>query len=104
MMIRSYDLSIEKEVVEQMINDPHLMLQKYRVGCGESGFTTATLYLQKVVEPIERKRHRVIERFILFDGTNQEVDRILEDKKYRVLRQYEFITEQGVIIVLDYEF
>lgn len=102
-MIRSYDLAIDKENVERDINDPYLMIQNCRVGCSDGGFTTVTLHFRKTREPICRKRHRVIERFILFDGQNAYLDSKLEDERIRLLHKHEFITEQGVIIVLDYE-
>ena len=102
-MIRSYDLAMEEETVETMLNDPHLRLTKLRVGCSESGYTTATLSLQVVEEPIERKRRRRVRRFVLFNGLNHELDQLVDDSNTKIIKQHEFITEQGVIIVLDYE-
>lgn len=103
-MIHSYDLGMEAEVVEGVLNNPYIRLFKCVVSCSEQGFTTVNLHTEKSSEPIKRKRHRVIQRFLMFNGTNADMNKILENEKYRIIHRYEFITKQGVIIVLDYEY
>jgi hypothetical protein len=104
-MIRSFDLAIESEAINGLINSPYMMLERFKIECmKKSGYTTATLHLKKSEDPIERKRYRKIERYILFNGANQELDEILENPVNRINHKHEFITEQGVIIVVDYEF
>jgi hypothetical protein len=103
-MFRVYDLSINQEVVEQLLNDPYVSLISLNVACSESGYTTVSVRYTRVKEKLERKRRRKLERLIIFDGSNPRLDELLEDPSISVINKNDFFSENGVIIVLDYEF
>lgn len=103
-MLKIFDLGMEEEYLESMLNDPEILLTKCSVFCGETGFTTVSVDMEKAKEPIKRKRHRKLKRFLMFNGGNRELDEILENPINKIIHKYEFMTKQGVIIVLDYEY
>lgn len=102
-MFRVYDLSVEQEVVEQRLNDPYMYLIDLNIACSDSGYTTASLRCMPSRQRIERKRTRKIQRFIIFDGSNPDLDELLMDPDVKVINKLDFFSENGVIIVLDYE-
>ena len=104
-MIKSFDLAMEQEAVEVLMNDPQLRIISCTVDClKKTGYTSATFQFEKMKNPMKRKRARKLERFILFNGSNSNLDTVLSDFRKRIVAKYEFVTEQGVIIVLDYEY
>lgn len=104
MLFRQFDLSTDNELIDPLLDNPNLMPIELNVGCTEGGYTTLLVHAQRAPEPIVRKRKRRFRRFVLFGGSNEELNLLLEDEKVRVLKRHDFFTEQGVIIVVDYEF
>lgn len=103
-MIRVFDLSMESHILTDLINEPNVRIIRLNYFCSaETGYTTAHLRYQIVKESIARKRRRHVRRFLLFDGRSEYLDQIMDDPVTKIIKEKEFLTAQGVIIVLDYE-
>lgn len=102
-MLKTFDLSIHQDTVNQMLNDPSLRLLSMKISCSEeTGYTVATLRFSPCAKR-EIRFNRYVERYILLDTGHPEVDKILEDTKKRLIRQHVFPTSEGVVVVLDYQ-
>lgn len=103
-MFRVFDLSIERELVEELINSPTCKIIEMKTFCSaETGYTTVHLRYNEVTEPIKRRRRRCVRRFVLFYGLNDDLNKIMDNPGTKLIKREQFLTAQGVIIVLDYE-
>lgn len=103
MIFRQFDLAIYFEEVDNILNDPNLYVTEIKVSCSEIGMTSLIITALDAKVPMERKRKRHFRRFLLHAGINEELIEILSDDNARVLNRHDFFTEQGAIVVLDYE-
>lgn len=102
-MFQQFDLSIESESLDAALDDIRFEPIELNVMCTETGFTTILVRLQEAEEPQERRFKRRFRRFLLLGGRNDQLLHLLNDKKIRVIKRHDFFTEQGAVIVLDYE-
>jgi hypothetical protein len=103
MIFQLYDLSIEFQSVDQILDNPNLLPIELKVTCTETGYTTLLIQAQETDEPVERRYKRRFRRFLLLGGFNRELADLLSSKKNRLIKRHDFFTEQGAIIVIDYE-
>lgn len=103
MIFRQYDLAIYQEEVDNIINDPFISPSELSVTCSGVGSVSLLIHARKTDKPREMKRNRHFRRFLLFGGVNEELIELLSDEKVRVLNRHDFDTEQGSIVVLDYQ-
>lgn len=102
-MYRAFDLSVAATEANQLLNNPELRLVSLSVSCSaETAYTVASLRFTSC-EPQERKFSRRLERFIMFEGENSDLDFRLSDKNFRLIKQYVFPTSEGTVVVLDYQ-
>lgn len=102
-MYRAFDLSALQDIANEFLNNEHLQLVSLNVSCSaETAYTVAALRFVPC-ERKERKFTRRLERFVLFEGVNSHLDERLSDKNVRLIRQYIFPTNEGTIVVLDYQ-
>lgn len=96
---------MDRDGICDLLNDPSFRVIKCEVDCmKKTGFTSANIEYEQTKSTVKRKRRRRIERFLLFGGSNSKLNEILDDAGKRIVAKYQFVTEQGVIIVLDYEY
>lgn len=102
-MIRVFDMSVEMKDIDKLLDDPNHFPTKLKVSCSETGYTTLFYRGEECDEPREVTYLRRFRRFILFGGKSEPLMHLLKRKDIRILKEYEFFTEQGTIIVVDYE-
>lgn len=103
MILRQYDLAIYFEEVDNVINDPYIYPYEIKVDCSPIGAASVTIYAKEMDVPRNQKRKRRFRRFLLLAGMNEELVQLISDENVRVLNRHDFFTEQGTIVVLDYE-
>lgn len=103
MIFRQFDLATEHELVDEIINNPLLMPIELNVSCTETGWTTILVRAHRSPEKRTIKRTRRFRRFVLYGGINEALNQLMEDENVRILKRHDFFSEQGAIIVLDYE-
>ena len=103
MIFRRYDLAVYFEELDEALNDPYLYPTEISPFCTDTGYATVLVRAQRIREPrkISRKRH--FRRFLLLNGMSEELVSIMMDEKNRILNRYDFFTEQGDVVILDYE-
>lgn len=103
MIFRQYDLAIYHEEVDNVLNDPYLFPTELKVSCTDEGSASVliTAYPSKTPRPIKRNRH--FRRFLLHAGENSELTNLLMSDDTRILNRHDFFTEQGAIVIVDYE-
>jgi len=103
-MKKVFKLEEDEIDLNKMLNDPKIRLKHIRVNCDKKTSLTTVVVDYSVGEvELKRVRKRRINRFHLLDGTDRSLDTILESKDYRVVKQYDFVTENGLVVVLDFE-
>jgi hypothetical protein len=102
-MLRAFDLSAMEDVAIQHLNNPNYRLLTLKISCSaETGYTVATMRFASC-ERRETKFVRMLKRFVFSGGSgNPEIDRLLADKNVRLIKQHEFPTGEGTVVVLDY--
>lgn len=103
MIFKQYDLAIYFEEVDNIINDPYLYPIELNVNCSEIGSATIIIHAKEISSPRPIKRKRHFRRFLLHGGVNEELIDLMADENVRVLNRYDFFTEQGAIVVIDYQ-
>lgn len=101
-MVKSFDLAMNQELLNQFLDNPTIQLEKIQVTCSETGYTNALFNYHFGPSPLPKRKRR-IERFLMFYGVNAELNKLLEDKKTRLIQLYNFQTENGNVIVADYQ-
>jgi hypothetical protein len=101
-MIRSFDLAMNQEALNHLLDNPTVQLQEIKVMCSDTGYTTATLQYRLGEAPFPKRKRRV-ERYLMFYGINLELNTLLESKRTRLVKLYDFQSEQGTIVVVDYQ-
>lgn len=102
-MIRVFDLSTHSDHVNDLLNDPKYRLNQLKIYCSEeTGYTTATLRLTPCPKRTTKFK-RYLARYVCDRFGHPEVDRLLEDKNVRLIKQHIFPTQEGTVIVLDYQ-
>lgn len=103
-IFRQFDLASEYEIVDELFDNPRLMPIELRPSCSETGYTTLLFHAQEVDEAVKRRWKRRFRRFPLYNGVSEELNQLMEDENVRILNRYDHFTENGAIIILDYEF
>jgi hypothetical protein len=101
-MVKSFDLAMAQEALDQFLDNPDNQLQEIKVTCSKTGYTDALIQYRTGTPPFPKKKRR-IKRFTMFYGSCPELNVLLEDKKTRLIKMYDFQTESGTIIVVDYQ-
>lgn len=101
-MFRVFDLSIYASNANELLNNPCLRLISLKISCSfETGYTTANLRFSPC-EKRETKFKRYLKRFRV-EQDDHQLDELLQDKDVRIIKQHVFPTEDGSIVVVDYQ-
>lgn len=102
-MHRSFDLSAMATSANEWLNDSEKRLISLSISCSaETAYTVASMRFVPC-EKQERRFIRNLERFIMSDGENPFLDERLSNKDVRLIKQYVFPTNEGTVVVLDYQ-
>ena len=102
-MRQVFDLAIQEQSLYDLLNDRKFDIEEIDVACSEKGYTTVLVRYSLSRMPIRKKWKRRIRRFILTDGNNEELNGVYLQSDYRIIEEFDFRTELGVIIVLHFE-
>ena len=103
-MRRLFDLSVEHTSLAKLLNDPKFEIEEIDVSCTKEGYVTALIRYSPTRFPRRNQQwYRKMKRFILVNGEDEELNKLLLRPDCRVIEEYDFKTESGVIIVVHYE-
>lgn len=103
-MIRSFNLPNDEYELNGLLNNDKIRAKHIRVNCDKK--TSTTLILVDYIELKEQRTHirtRKIERFHLLNGEDDRLNRITNSDEFRIVHRYDFLTDGGVVVVIDYE-
>lgn len=104
-MRKVFDIAVQYRQLEQLLNDDKFFIEEIDISCSEkTGYSCALVRYKKNKFPEKRKWKRRIRRFLLIDGgENEMLNKIIADKDFRIVEEYDFKFENGVIIIIDFE-
>lgn len=102
-MLRSYLLTFYSDVLEQELNNPEWQIIQRTFTCNpETGSASVVVRYLPAVEKRDVKTRRNIRSFFV-NGSNEELDDLLSNPKYRVIDSKTFQTALGSVVIVDYE-
>lgn len=106
-MYRSYTLGLDDHDVNRILNSRRYVIHKVEHYISDSGVAGTILHYDRAFNDYTRRERvyeRTVEKFYLdSSGANPYLDDILEDRRNRVITMLSKFTEQGPIVVIDYE-
>ncbi len=104
-MIKACVLNEDEHELEYLLNSEKHRIKHLNISCDKKTSVTIVVVDYVALEtPQSKKRTRKIQRFHLLDGEDESLNQIIQSKKHRVIRRHDFLTESGVVVVLDYEY
>lgn len=106
-MYRSYTLGLDDHDINRILNSRRYVVQKVEHYISDSGVAGTILHYDRAFNAYTRRERlyeRTVQKFYLDSaGANPYLDDILEDRANRVITMLSKFTEQGPIVVIDYE-
>lgn len=102
-MIRVFDLSMEIKELDDTLDNPDVDPVTLRVTCSETGFSSLHYRGMPSEERRDMTFKRRFRRFLLFGGKSEPLNNLLQRRDVRIINTYDFMTEQGTIVIVDYE-
>lgn len=106
-MFRSFTLGVDDYELSRVLNSRRHLVQKVDNYIADSGVAGTLLQYTDVHNEYSKREspyRREIRKFHLGEGgMNEEVDQILEDRNNVIIQLLSKFTEEGPVVVVDYE-
>jgi hypothetical protein len=103
-MLRTFHLPDEEYDLNILLNDRKIRSKHINVNCDrKTSVTTVLVDYIELNEPRNQTRKRKIRRFHLLNGEDAELNQITNSTHFRVVYKYDFLTDNGTVVIVDYE-